>query len=207
MAARQAKVLKKPKKTVGGVSGPTPPGTPRPSADSAAQLAEDSSSSSSSPGLHSSGSSKMKIDGFLKVPDIPGPSERDGHEEEIEIHGVHYSMQAPHDPNSLSRRGRVALSMITFTKHYDMASPYLQKALFENTLFDEIVCSLRRTIEGETSDYLVITFTDASVMTYEVAPSAEDPDLLEETVGFAYKTITFNYDDSHEIEMSVATGM
>ncbi|TKB27768.1 MAG: type VI secretion system tube protein Hcp, partial [Mesorhizobium sp.] len=33
-----------------------------------------------------------KIDGFLKVPDIKGPSTRDGHEDEIEIHGVDYKM-------------------------------------------------------------------------------------------------------------------
>ena len=57
----------------------------------------------------------MKIDGFLKVPDIPGPSVRDGHEEEIEVHGMAFNMVAPHDPNSLSRRGRVALDVIEFT--------------------------------------------------------------------------------------------
>ena len=34
-----------------------------------------------------------RIDGFLKVPDIPGPSTRDGHEEEIEVYGVGYEMQ------------------------------------------------------------------------------------------------------------------
>ena len=44
-----------------------------------------------------------KIDGFLKVPDIKGPSTRDGHEDEIEIHGVDYKMVAPYDPNSVSR--------------------------------------------------------------------------------------------------------
>ena len=58
----------------------------------------------------------MKIDGFLKVPDIKGPSVRDGHEDEIEIHGVNFKMVAPHDANSLSRRGRVALGPIIFTK-------------------------------------------------------------------------------------------
>ena len=29
-----------------------------------------------------------KLDGFLKIGDIPGASERDGHEEEIEVYGV-----------------------------------------------------------------------------------------------------------------------
>ena len=80
----------------------------------------------------------MKIDGFLKVPDIKGPSTRDGHDDEIEIHGVDYKMVAPYDPNSLSRRGRVSMGMIKFTKHYDKSSPYLAKALFENKALDEV---------------------------------------------------------------------
>ncbi len=148
----------------------------------------------------------MKIDGFLKVPDIPGDSKRDGHEDEMEVFGVRFNMKAPHDANSLSRRGRVALSTLLVTKHYDKGSPYLKKACFDNTLMDEVVCSARRTIEGETADYLVITLTDASVVEYSVEPSLTDPDLLTEEVSFAYKTIKFNYDDSHEIEMDVHVG-
>jgi type VI secretion system secreted protein Hcp len=148
----------------------------------------------------------MKIDGFLKVPDIPGASVRDGHEDEMEIFGVVFDMQAPHDANTLSRRGRVSLSTVKFRKHYDMGSPYLKKACFDNTLMDEVVFSARRTIEGETADYLVITLTDASVVSYAMSPSFTDPDLLEEEVAFAFKTIKFNYDDSHEIEMNVHVG-
>jgi type VI secretion system secreted protein Hcp len=152
------------------------------------------------------GSATVPIDGFLKVPDIPGASERDGHEEEIEIHGVKFQMEAPHDPNSLSRRGKVALDMIVFTKYYDMASPYLNKALFDNTPLDEVVFSARRTIEGETSDYLVVTLTNASVMRYQMHQSEDEPDLIEEDIGFAYHAIKFVYDKDHEIEMSVRVG-
>ena len=112
----------------------------------------------------------MKIDGFLKVPDIPGPSERDGHEEEIEIHGVEVQHGGAARPEQPVAPGRVALDMIVFTKYYDMASPYLKKALFDNTPMDEVVFSARRTIEGETSDYLVVTLTDASVMSYAMQP-------------------------------------
>ncbi|MEB3047413.1 Hcp family type VI secretion system effector [Rhizobium mulingense] len=148
----------------------------------------------------------MKIDGFLKVPDITGPSVRDGHEDEIEIHGVEFEMVAPYDPNSLSRRGRVSLGMINFIKHYDKSSPYLKKALFDNTLLGEVKFSARRTIEGETSDYLVVTLKEASVTQYNMKPSEEEPDLIEERVGFAYKNITFNYDDKDEVEMDVYVG-
>ncbi|ACE95012.1 type VI secretion system effector Hcp1 family protein (plasmid) [Rhizobium phaseoli] len=148
----------------------------------------------------------MKIDGFLKVPDITGPSVRDGHEDEIEIHGVEFEMVAPYDPNSLSRRGRVSLGMINFIKHYDKSSPYLKKALFDNTLLGEVKFSARRTIEGETSDYLVVTLKDASVTQYNMKQSEDEPDLIEERVGFAYKNITFNYDDKDEVEMDVYVG-
>ena len=149
---------------------------------------------------------RTRIDGFLKVPDIKGASVRDGHDDEIEVFGVDYAMVAPHDPNSLSRRGRVSLGMIEFTKHYDMSSPYLKKALFDNTMMDEVKFSARRTIEGETSDYLVITLKDAAVVKYELAPGTDEPDVIEDKVSFAYKTITFNYDDEHEIEMDVHVG-
>lgn len=149
---------------------------------------------------------QMKIDGFLKVPDIKGPSKRDGHEDEIEVFGIHFQMKAPFDPNSMSRRGRVALGTIEFIKHYDMSSPYLEKALFENTMMDEVKFSARRTIGGETKDYLVITLKEASVTDYELAPSTGEPDLIEDRVSFAYKLINFNYDGEHEIEMDVHVG-
>ena len=149
----------------------------------------------------------MKIDGFLKVPDIPGPSKRDGHADEIEVYKADFNMHAPYDPNSLSRRGKVALDMVVFTKHYDMSSPYLKKALFENTPFDEVKFSARRTIDGKTSDYLVVTMTEASIMSYRMHASPDEPDILEEEVGFAYHKIKFAYDTDHEIEMDVQVGV
>lgn len=147
----------------------------------------------------------MKIDGFLKVPDITGPSVRDGHEDEIEIHGVNFKMVAPYDSNSLSRRGRVAMGPIVFTKHVDKASPYLAQALFENKALDEVKFSARRTIDGETSDYFVITLSDASIMEYDFAQAEDQEDLIEEKVSFAYKKIKFAYGDE-ESEMDVYVG-
>jgi type VI secretion system secreted protein Hcp len=43
----------------------------------------------------------IRLDGFLKVPDIPGPSTRDGHGGEIEVYKVFYKMVAPHDRTRL----------------------------------------------------------------------------------------------------------
>lgn len=150
----------------------------------------------------------MKIDGFLKVPDIPGPSTRDGHEEEIEIHAMKFAMEAPYDPNTFARRGRVAMGLITFYKYCDMATPVLARSLFENKLFDEVVFSARRTIENEKSDYLVITLTKASVLKFEMDQPEEEAeaDLIEEAVSFAYQKIEFVYDDGDPQEMDVQVG-
>jgi type VI secretion system secreted protein Hcp len=151
-------------------------------------------------------SSSIKFDGFLKVPDIPGPSEREGHEEEIEIHGVNFKMQAPHDPNNLSLRGRVEFGAIVFTKYYDMSSPYLKKALFDNTEFDEVSFFAARRVKGEFVNYLEVVLTKASIMSYKMRPGEEEPDKIEEDIGFAYHAIKFIYDKDHEIEMSVRVG-
>ncbi len=148
----------------------------------------------------------MKLDGLLKIPDIPGASRRSGHEEEIEIHGLEFTMQAPHDSNTLSRRGRVNLSPMSIVKYYDMSSPYIQRALFENKMLGDVVLTARRTIDNEDSDYLVITMTDASVMAYNMLASEESPDLIEERIDFAFTKIEFNYDDQHTIDMDVGVG-
>lgn len=96
--------------------------------------------------------------------------------------------------------------MIKFSKHYDKSSPYLKKALFENKALDEVVFSARRTIDGETSDYLVVTLTDASVMEYDMRQAADEADLIQEEVSFAYKKIKFVYNKDDEIEMDVYVG-
>jgi len=148
----------------------------------------------------------MKIDGFLKISDIPGASERSGHAEEIEIHGFDFRMKAPHDPNSLARQGRVEVGPAIFTKDYDQASPYLKRALFENKALGDVVFSARRTIDNEDNDYLVVTLTDASISSYEVHPAKDREGVLEEQVGFAYNKIEFAYEKDHKIDMNVRVG-
>ena len=96
--------------------------------------------------------------------------------------------------------------MIKFTKHYDKSSPYLAKALFENKALDEVKFSARRTIDGESKDYLVVTLTDASIMEYDMSQADDEADLIQEEVSFAYKKIKFVYDDNDEAEMDVYVG-
>lgn len=148
----------------------------------------------------------QKIDGFLELPDVPGESIRSGHEDQLEIHGIEFSMEAPHDANTKARRGRVQLSTLTVIKNYDKGSPYIKQACFQNKKFDEVKVYLRRTIETESEDYLVIKLTDAAVLGYALRPSPLEPDVLEEIVDFTFKEITFTYGDDEAV-MDVHIGV
>jgi len=145
----------------------------------------------------------MKIDGFVKIPDIPGESMRDGHEDEIEIHSITFGMEAPYDKSGSLRRGRISFDMVVVAKDYDRSSPALKGALAANRHLPEVVLSVRRTIEGESSDYLLVTLTDASIAKYDLAPGPDRDDVLVEHVGLAYRSIRFDYHGQHEVELEV----
>lgn len=147
------------------------------------------------------------LDGFLEVPDIPGPSKRDGHEEHIEVFGVEFKMAAPYDSNTQSRRGRVAMGPFIIRKHSDKSTPYLAQACFQNKKLDPVKFYARRTIEEESVDYFVIELADARVIGMEFSNSETDKDLIEEEVSFSYTKIKFVYDDNEEAELDVQTAL
>lgn len=145
----------------------------------------------------------MKIDGFVKIPDIPGESRREGHEDEIEVHGLTFGMEVPYDRDSPIRRGRVSFDMVVISKDYDRSSPALKGALVAHRHLPEVVLSVRRTTEGESSDYLVVTLADASVVKYDLAPGPDRDNVLVEHIGLAYRGLRFTYDGQHEVELEV----
>lgn len=145
----------------------------------------------------------MAIDAFLKVPDIPGEGTRDGHQHEIEIHGMTFGMQVPEVHSSRPRAGRPRFDAVVFTKHYDRSSPSLKLALVQNTTFAEVVCTVRRTVEGETRDYLAVRLVGAWVTSYDMYPAPDQEGRLEERVAFTSRSLTFRYDGQHEVELDV----
>lgn len=145
----------------------------------------------------------MQIDGFAKIPDIPGESTREGHEDEIEFHSLTFGMEAPTDRDGLRGRGRPTFDLVVVSKYYDRSSPPLKGALATNRRLSELVLSVRRTVEGDTRDYLVITLTDVAVVKYDLAPAQDRDDVLAEKVGFAYRSINFSYEGQHEVELEV----
>ena len=105
----------------------------------------------------------MAIDGFLTFPDIVGESQRRGHEDEIEVHDITFAMSSPQSASG-ARRGRVVLRPLTVRKFYDRASPYLKRVLQDGRHADRVTLAVTRTRDGSTSDYLVITLREVSLV-------------------------------------------
>ena len=146
----------------------------------------------------------MAIDGFLKVPDIPGPSARSGHEGEIEVHGVVFAMEAPRNPGGLARVGRVRFDPVVITKRYDVSSPLLAQALAEGRRFDEVVIAIRDGADDAAGDAVVVTLTDAVLTRFALRPGADEAGVLDENLAFTYGSIAFASDGGPTITLSAS---
>lgn len=146
-----------------------------------------------------------KIEGYLKIPDITGHSERTGHEDEIIVYGIDFDIKAPYEPGTLARLGKVSLSTVKFTKNYDKSSPLLKMAVYKNKKLDEVVFTAIRTVEEKEREYLKITLREAFVMKYIMRPSPHQNGGIEDFVEFSYKEIEVEYDGADPQVMNVAT--
>jgi type VI secretion system Hcp family effector len=113
----------------------------------------------------------MAFNAFLRIPDIEGESTVIGHEDEIEIHGVHWQVKqnVASTGGAGAVRGRAEIGAFSVWKNYDAASPYLVLATAQNRAFAEAILSFRKS-KGEASrdDYLKITLHDCRIASYEM---------------------------------------
>lgn len=159
-----------------------------------------------------------KLTGYLKIPDIPGESQRVDHEDEIDIHGIAWKVHVePAEVGSGRTSARAEFSAITVQKYYDSSSPYLFLSTAQGKAFDEITLTFNRpnSDSGEFS-YLKITLTNCVVTNYEVSGEVSSDDRIAEEVSLSYETINILYTvqdddhsagDEHEIEYDIAAGV
>lgn len=161
----------------------------------------------------------MAITGFLSVPDIPGESQRAGHEGKIDVFGLAWGVDA-NQPVSTARgrrRSRANIENITFEKYYDASSPYLFLSSAQGKSFDEVVLHVRKDSGEAHLDYLVITMTNVIITDYEMYNGKEDTDVqICESVSMAAEKVKILYTvqsddhsagDEHEIEYDIAAGV
>lgn len=160
----------------------------------------------------------MPLTGYLKVPDVPGESQRVDHEEEIDVHSIEWEIaQAAQAQIGRGRsRARAEISALSMNKMYDAASPYLALACMQGKSFDEIVLMVRKDSGEAHLDYLKITMTNCAISHYSILPTPQDGQQIEEHIGLTFEQVKVVYTvqaddhsagDEHEIEYDLAAGV
>ena len=129
-------------------------------------------------------------DFFLKVDGIEGDSVRDGHEGEIEFSSMEWGVSNG-AANGSSAGKPVFANLALATASTGKAGPPLMQAAASGKIIKQAMFSARRTIEGETSDFLVITLSDVIVSSYRISDSG----MAREEIELSFSKIVIDYDD------------
>lgn len=159
----------------------------------------------------------MSMTGYMKLPDIAGESRREGHEEEIDILAIDWSMAQAANMQQGSGRtsSRATVNPIGISKIYDASSPYISLACMQGKAFDEVVISFRQDSGEAHLDYLVITLTNVVISAYSLSGSAMGEEITDNlTLAFEKVKVLYTVQaddhssgDEHEIEYDVAAGV
>ena len=139
----------------------------------------------------------MPITAFLKVPDIAGESQRQGREDEIDIHDMRWGVEQLTSAQ-IGRgrtRSRADMGPLVVYKYFDAASPYLALAVNQGRSFSELELAVSRDGGEAHLDYLVITMENVTLSAYNVASNRTDmaDSLLEEEIEIEFERITLSY--------------
>lgn len=132
------------------------------------------------------------IDAFLKFDGIDGESNREGHENEIDVQGWSWIAD-----NTVSRSagggsgvGQASAGDFSFTHFYDKASPTLAKALSMGRPIATVTMTARKAGDGQ-QDFLKVTFKAVNIT--RINPTGSAGGDIVEAVSFFYEDIEFEY--------------
>ena len=129
----------------------------------------------------------MRLDGFLKVPDIPGASQEPGHEDEIGLLSFSLNTRIHVEAGPAGApAGRAHTTDLVVVKEVDSTSPIFRDAAAAGTTYSEAVLTLRKA-GGEQQEYLIIDLEDVIVSSYE--PTGGEEEVPTESVSFTYQNI------------------
>ena len=122
----------------------------------------------------------MGLSGYLKIGDIEGESRRAEHEDEIDVHGLHWADRALHLGGTRFRRirtrSRARVDNLTCYKETDASSAYLALACLRGKSFPDMVLSVRKDSGEAHLDYLIITMENVMVSGFEMMNDGSDAD-------------------------------
>ena len=135
-----------------------------------------------------------QVDYFLKITNVKGESTDDKHKGEIELESwsLGGTNTATFSSGSGGGSGKVSLQDFHFTKKTDMASVKLFVAMATGEHLASAVLTCRKAGKKQ-QEFLVITFTDTMVSSYQTGGSAGSSIIPSEQISLGYGKIEVKY--------------
>lgn len=154
----------------------------------------------------------MPLSAYLNLPNVPGESRRVGHEDEIDILSIDWTMSQPSASGGGGRaRARTISSPVTLGKRYDASSPYIALASATGRHFDEVVVSFRKDTGDADLDFLKMTLRNVVISSYSMSGGQEASE-IDETLGLSFENVRLVYvtqsddgspGDEHDVEFDI----
>ncbi|MEL6682860.1 MAG: type VI secretion system tube protein Hcp [Pseudomonadota bacterium] len=162
----------------------------------------------------------MSLTGYLKIDDIPGESKRADHEDEIDVHGVHWKIEQLSSAARGSGRtqSRAQVESLVCYKETDASSVYLALSCMQGKSIPSATLALRKDSGDAHLDYLIITMENVVVTGFEMENDGTDPNdqIVTEKLSLAFEKVNMKYTiqaddhsagDEHETEFDIVAGV
>jgi type VI secretion system secreted protein Hcp len=134
----------------------------------------------------------MATDAFMKFDGVKGESVSKGHEGEVEVLSWQWGVSnGAHSMGGGSGQGKPEGMALSFTHHYDKASPVLQKKCVDGVHFDKVTLVARKSVGTGQEDFFKIVLEKAYITS--VTHSGSDLGQIHENVSLSYDKIDFGY--------------
>lgn len=139
-----------------------------------------------------------QVDYFLKIDGIPGESHDSKHKDEIDLLSWSWgeTQSGTHVGGGGGGAGKVSMQDFTFTMRVNKATPKLMLACATGDHIKKAVLTCRKA-GREQQEYLLVTFTDLLVSSYQTGGSSGDTVPLD-TISLNFSKIEFDYKPQKE---------
>ena len=151
---------------------------------------------------------------YLKLPDIEGESQQQGHEEEIELTQVSWEVSIPDAALSGRTRARTSFSGISIAKNTDLASNTMLDFLARNKTLRNVILTFSTNSSDGLKDYLIYELDNVRITSFKMEANEKDSKPQEywtlsfEKINSLYKQFNNNgrLEEEVEFEYSLRTG-
>lgn len=138
----------------------------------------------------------MAVDLFLKIPEIPGESQKDGHKDEIDILSFSFGATQTgsfHNGGKGGGSGKADISDLSVMKYVDKASGVLYRYCASGKHIPQVVLYAQKAGDGDKPlTYYTITLDQALVSSVQNSGSSGG-DSITESVSFNTAKLSFEY--------------